>query len=394
MSPLRLAWLTLLHQRVRTAISLAGVTFAVVLICMQLGMRGAVERTATQLYDCLDFDLLLRATNYLDLGRSGSIPRERLAQARAASGVRSVLPLTVSNAEWRPAAGPQARVRPRWNILVLAVEPANLPEVFRDTGAVFGSARKLSALQSALGRLDTVLLDRGSWPEYGSPAQRRPGSLAELNGRRVEIVGSCNVGTGFGYNGLLITSEATFERATSLPVDRVTFGLVRLTPGADLQKVQAALQRQLPPDVRVVSREEAEEYETNYWLTTTAVGQFVTLGVGIALVVGAVFVYQIMSGDIRNHIPEYATVKAMGYRSSFLARVVLAQALLLGLVGYVPGLLASFGLDALLRQVARIPIGMTFTRAGIVLALALGMCLGAGALAVRKVNSADPANLF
>jgi putative ABC transport system permease protein len=101
-----------------------------------------------------------------------------------------------------------------------------------------------------------------------------------------------------------------------------------------------------------------------------------------------------MAADIRNHLAEYATIKAIGYRNGYLFRVILWQASLLALVGFFPGLLATLGIYELTRQAARIPIGMTASRAVLVLLLTIGMCLVSGLLAIRKLRSADPADLF
>ena len=74
------------------------------------------------------------------------------------------------------------------------------------------------------------------------------------------------------------------------------------------------------------------------------------------------------------------------------AAVILAA--LLALIGYVPGFLAAIGLYAAARKWGGIPTGMTFGIALGVLILTCGMCLASGLLAMRKVHTADPADLF
>jgi putative ABC transport system permease protein len=114
----------------------------------------------------------------------------------------------------------------------------------------------------------------------------------------------------------------------------------------------------------------------------------------VAFVVGVVFVYQIISSDISHHRAEYATLKAMGYGEGHLARLVLHQAVVLAVLGYLPGLALSLGLYQLTREVARIPIAMNTARAGAVLALALAMCALSALFSQKKIRSADPADLF
>jgi putative ABC transport system permease protein len=178
------------------------------------------------------------------------------------------------------------------------------------------------------------------------------------------------------------------------PLKVVNFGLVQLEPGADPVAVRERLRAVLPPDVKVHTRDEINATERRYWLRVTSIGQFLLVAVVLAVVVGVIFVYQMMAADIRNMLPEYATVKALGYRPRYLTAVVMWQAALLAVLGYVPGFLASLGLYAVASQYGGIPTGMTAAVAAGVLVLTLGMCLASGLLAVRKVHSAQPADLF
>ena len=193
---------------------------------------------------------------------------------------------------------------------------------------------------------------------------------------------------------MLLTSEETFAQTTGQSRDRATFGLVTLKPVADAALAQQQLQQLLPNDVRVYTREEIGDHERRYWMQLTSVGQFLGVAVALAFVVGAIFVYQMMAADIRGMLPEYATVKALGYRPFYLSSVVLWQAFLLAVLGYVPGLFASFGLYYITRTVGGIPTEMTAERAFVVLMMTCGMCLASGMVAVRKVHTAQPADLF
>jgi putative ABC transport system permease protein len=396
MNAFTLAGLNLLHQRIRTLISLAGVAFAVLLIFAQLGFLGSVDATATMLFDKLDFDILLTSREYLNLNTPDGFPRLRLTAAEAVPGVESVRPFSVCLGLWRgpwPHAIPRADPR-RWNILILGVRPDDLHLVFKNAGrGIFRDQEELTGIETALARSNAVLIDRRSWPDYGSPEALHAGAVAELNEQQLELAGTFEIGTGFGYNGLLLTSEALIDRVGGMIPGQVTFGLVKLRPEADSGEVKSRLNEVLP-DAHAHTRNEINAKEAAYWIQETAVGRFFTLGVVVALVVGVVFVYQMMAADIQNHLSEYATVKAMGYQNGYLIRVILWQAGLLALAGFFPGLLASLGLYAWTRQEARIPIDMTANRAVFVLLLTVVMCLCSGLLAIRKLRSADPADLF
>jgi putative ABC transport system permease protein len=396
MSAFTLAWMNLLHQRIRTLISLAGVAFAVLLIFSQLGFLGAVDETAALLFDKLDFDLILTSREYLDLNTPESFPRLRLPQAEAVAGVESARPFSVCLGLWRgpwPHASPRVDPR-RWSIMVLGVRPEDLHLVLRNTGqGIFLDRDELTSLETALSRPNAVLIDRRSWPDYGSSEDLHPGAVVELNEQQLELAGKFEIGTGFGYNGLILTSEATLGRVGGLIPRQITFGLVKLLPGADVREVKNRL-NEILPDASAYTRDEINAKEAEYWIDETAVGRFFTLGVAVALVVGVIFGYQMMAADIHNHLSEYATIKAIGYQNGYLYGVILWQAGLLALVGFIPGLLASLGIYKLTREAARIPIDMTSGRTVSVLLLTVAMCLCSGLLAIRKLRSADPADLF
>jgi putative ABC transport system permease protein len=407
MTPLRLAWANLVHKRTRTLLAAAGVAFAVTLIFMELGMVGGVGRTATMLYDNLQFDFLLTSSEYLDISRPASFPRGRLAQARV-EGVESALPLDFGVAMWRSPARttlfgrhvPAGEVR---SISVVAAPPEVFDRVFTTgPGEVFPSPEAARAAGRRLTRDGAFLMDRLSKPEYGDvktlerlpPGGSGDEDLVRVNDRQAQVVGEFSLGTGFSWNAMLMAGEGTYADYTYQPASEVTFGLVRLEAGADPAAVRQRLRAALPPDVTIYAREEINAKERDYWMRLTSVGQFLIVAVGLAVVVGVIFVYQMMAADIRNMLPEYATVKALGYRPPYLTGVVLWQAVLLALFGYAPGFVAALAFFYVARNFGGIPAHMTGEIALGVLALACVMCLASGLLAVRKVHTADPADLF
>jgi putative ABC transport system permease protein len=406
MTPLGLAWSNLAHKQGRTAIAAGGVAFAVILVFVELGMLGGVGRTATMLFDNLNFDLLITSSEYLDMSRPGEFPRSRLAQARAADGVDDVIPLSVAVGAWRlPPTSGLFGTSPggaTMSVNLIAVPPGQVDRAFRvGPDGVFPNVEEARARGALLGRLDAFLFDRRSKPEFGDVRQLMSvqadgpeGNPTQLNGRRAVIVGHFDLGTGFSWNGMLMSSEETFERFIPRPPGEVNSGLVQLKPGADPVAVARELRAALPADVKVYTRDEINAAERRYWLRLTSIGQFLLVAVILAVVVGIIFVYQMMAADIRNMLPEYATAKALGYRPPYLTAVVLWQAALLALLGYAPGFVASLGLYSAARVWGGIPVGMTAEIAAGVLVLICGMCLASGLLAVRKVHTADPADLF
>jgi putative ABC transport system permease protein len=383
--------LNLLHQPVRTFVALLGVAFAVLLMFMQLGFYGSADSAATTLYDALDFDLILISSNYLNSTRPNGFPRYRIYQALEHRDVETVAPLYVDYQTWHI----QDSRRQRRAILVFAF---NLDEpVF--ASRVFAS----EPVEECLARLrapDTVLMDTQTRDYFGP---RGVGVETELNNRRVKVVGQFTVGTGYGADGMLMTSERTFERLSRSPqvLERPAFGLIRLKPAARgrAAAVKAELNRTIfaaePRDeVRLHTRAEIEQRERDYWVHRTSVGIIFQMGVFVALIVGVIFVYQVIATDISDHFAEYATLRAIGYSPRYLSSVVLWQAGILAVLGYIPAFLAALGLYALGRNKAQLLLSMTTLRAGGVLLLAIAMCSLSGLLALRKVKAADPADLF
>jgi putative ABC transport system permease protein len=175
---------------------------------------------------------------------------------------------------------------------------------------------------------------------------------------------------------------------------QVSAGLLKLEPGVDPKQMAATLQANLPKDVRVLTLAEFAKVEEDYWANNTPIGFIFTLGAAIGFIVGIVIVYQILSSDVADHLAEYATLKAMGYRNIYLLGVVFQEALILAILGYFPGFGISFGLYALTRGATNLPLYMTLERVTTVLILTIIMCLASGAIATRKLRSADPADIF
>jgi len=171
---------------------------------------------------------------------------------------------------------------------------------------------------------------------------------------------------------------------------------VLLQPGANLEQVQAAVRDRLPEDIAVYTKAEIIRKEAQYWIQTTSIGFIFGLGVLVSFVVGTVIVYQILYTDIRDHLREYATLKAMGYGSGYLFKTVLQEALILAVMGYIPGFLLAIGLYRFTDQATAgaLPMEMGLPRTLFVLSLTVLMCGLSGLISVRRAVSADPAEVF
>jgi putative ABC transport system permease protein len=169
---------------------------------------------------------------------------------------------------------------------------------------------------------------------------------------------------------------------------------VRLARGADPLEVARRLRRLLPEDVTILTKKGFENFEKDYWRSSTAIGFIFTLGAAMGFVVGCVIVYQILHSDVSDHLPEYATLMAMGYRLTSLLGVVAREGLLLAALGYIPAWLAGQGLYVLVRAGTRLPVTMQADRSVLVFAMIWAMCMASALMAMRKLADADPAEIF
>ncbi len=183
---------------------------------------------------------------------------------------------------------------------------------------------------------------------------------AELGGREVEIAGHFLVGTGLATNGAVLMSDVGFGKRAPFDVRRQTnLGLIRLKPGIDPDRAAAEIDRWLrtrdpraASTVQALSRDQAIAWEHRRWLGETPIGIIFQLGVGLAFIVGSAIVYMVLATDVANRLPEYATLKAMGYSTRFVGNVVLRQAWLLAIIGYIPAALLAMGLYTITASLA------------------------------------------
>ncbi len=378
-----LSWLQLVREKPRLLVALAGIAFADILMFMQLGFQAALYNSTTRMHKNFRADLVLISPQARNLMNMQTFPRRRLYQAMSLDGVKSAEALYINFADWK---NPQTR---RKNAtLVLGFDPEKpvftLPEVNQNLEAI-----KLP---------DTLLFDRSSRGEYREAiAQINQGKTVttELGERRINLVGLFSVGASFGADGSLITSDLNFLRLfPRRNAEGVSVGLITLQPGTDPRLIQTTLQANLPDDVRVLTKQELIDFEKDYWQKNTAIGFIFSLGTMMGFIVGVIIVYQILYTDVSDHMAEYATLKAMGYKDFYLLGVVFQEALILAVLGYIPGISLSFGLYALTRNATNLPLFMASARALVVLVLTIVMCAISGAIAMRKLQAADPADIF
>ena len=378
-----LAWLLLSRQPVRLLIALAGISFAGILMFMQLGFRDGLFDASVTIHRLFDADLVLMSPRSMSSISMAGFPERRLIQTMAEPAVESVSPVHWNFVLWR-----NPETRSTRSLLALGFEPDDA--LFVDS--------MLADQSASLRQKGRVLFDARSRPEFGPVAERfNAGQVveSEVAGQRVRVSGLVELGPSFGADGNLITSRETFRSLLpSTSRGSIELGLIRLRDGADPEAVAERLRAWLPNDVSVFTKKAFIEFEKNYWRSSTAIGFIFSLGAAMGFVVGCVIVYQILYGDVSDHLPEYATLMAMGYPLRDLLAVVVREGLMLALVGYVPAYAAGEGLYALIRGSTQLPVGMSPQRAVLVFSLILVMCMGSALVAMRKLADADPAEIF
>ncbi len=384
-----LAWNNLTHDRRRLAVAVGGIAFAVLLMFMQTGFRNALLDSTAKIIEDLDADIVIVNKAMYALPAYQRFRLRRIHQARAADGVAGVYPLYLET-YYSVLRQPGHKGHP---IRVLAFDPdqpvLKIPQV--------------DQYSAQLKEPETALIDSKSKAKFGvkqgNQQLMREQSL-ELAGRSIQLVGTFRMGTDFANDGNMIMSTRNFAQYFPSRVPRgdplsvVDIGIVQVEEGADVLAVKRNLLNILPDDVTVHTKEEFISNEWQFWNRSTPVGYIFAVGTIMGFVIGVIICYQIIYANIADHMAEFATLKAMGYRNSYFIGIVMAKSMYLSILGFIPGLLISLALYEGLSYYTGLLMILTLTRAAFVYLLTLTMCVVSGCLAMRKVLSVDPAELF
>ena len=380
---LPIGWLQLVHNKARLAAALAGVAFASVLVLMQLGFLGALIGTIKLPYEQMSADILISASDMNTLADGSPLPRQRMFEALSVEGVDKAAPLYYGKVDWKQ---PDGTIR---NLDVFGIDPS--AQTFRNP-AINARLNDISLSDVALIDARTRNVPKNLFTAIAAGEPYR----FEVKGRTLTVLGTFEIGGGFSADGYLVVSDQTFLR---LFPQRIAGApnhiLVTLAPGADARPVVEHLRATLPAyDSIVRTVEEAFAKDQAFQTTQRPVGLVFGFGVVIGILVGIIIVYQVLSTDVAEHLKEYATFKAIGYSQRFFLGIVFEEALILAVLGFIPGFLVSLGLYAMVAGVTGLPLAMTGSRVVFVLAGTLVMCALSGAIATRKLARANPADLF
>jgi putative ABC transport system permease protein len=389
------AWLQLSYQKVRLLVAILGVAFSIILIFTQLGLRAMLFDGVTLLPENLNGDLYL-LSSYAESIDYSSFPSIYLYQADGIDGVADARPLYIDRGKW---------VDPKLLNSTENKNNATLPTSSRIQILAFNPAKpvfKLPEINQQLNLLSVpgaILYDRLAKSELGNIPQlfQSQGYVSSiLNNRRVTVMGLFSLSTTFEYKGVAVMSDWNYREIGEKgdnSLSEVTVGVLSLDRGANRQAVIQEIKKNLSKDIKVLTPEQLIKGEQDF-VATWPEGKILNFGAAIGFIIGVVIVYQVIYTDVSEHLPEYATLKAMGYKDRALALVVLQESLILAVMGFIPGYLASRGVYYLMEKFIEFPVSMNLRIALQVFLLNAIACTLAGAIAMKKLRTADPADIF
>lgn len=374
-------WLQLTHNKGRLASAIAGVGFANLLVFVQLGIMGSMNTAIRAGYALFDAQIMISAEDANSLTEGSNLARQWMLTALAQPGVVDGAALYLGNVQFRHQSQ-------EFTFRVLGLDPEKTGFL---APALHHKARVLTLPDVALIDLRT----RGMDPGLLAGVRPQTPLHTEITGHRISFVDSFIGGVGFAEDGYMITSDQTMmrlfpRRHTSAP----NHILLKVAAGHPVDQVVAQLREVLPDTLRIRTLDQAADEDVTYQTTERPTGLIFGFGVVMGILVGIVIVYQVLSTDVADHLSEYATFKAMGYGPGFFLGIIFEQATILALLGFVPGSLLAWGAQNLMRGATSLPIHMVPSTTVLVFLGTLVACGLSGAVATRRLNAADPADLF
>ncbi|MEO0382759.1 MAG: ABC transporter permease DevC [Pseudomonadota bacterium] len=378
-----IGWLQLTHSKSRLTVALAGVAFANVLVFVQLGISGGLNQTINLSYQPIQADIIISSSDANTLSDGSPVARQRMFQALSVPGVAQATPLYLALTDWVREDGGSTSLQvygfpPEAGNFVNPLYADRLPDLRLPSTALLDRQSR------------GVSFEDDDLPTLNAPLE------AELGGVAMDIIGTFSIGAGFSADGNLLVSDQTFlrlfaQRSAGTP----SHILVRAEPGYDLTSLSERISTAISSDAVIVRPlQEAIASDVSYQTTERPTGLIFGFGVVMGAIVGVVIVYQVLSTDVADHLREYATFKAMGYKQRFFLGLVFEEAVIMAVLGFIPGVLISLGIYAGMAAATGLPIEMDLPRAASVLVGTIVACALSGAIATRRLAAADPADLF
>jgi putative ABC transport system permease protein len=370
----KIAYRNLFHDRLSLLVTLIGIVFSVVLVAIQCGLYLGSQRTIATVIDRASADLWVVpiGTKSFD-DPSLLIGRERHA-ILSTPGIGRVEPMVVGFSAWRkPQGGKKAFILVGLDYTNGGLAPWDIEQ---------GNIAELSAPNG-------IAIDQSYFKDLGI---EKLGDYAEVNNQKVRVAAVTKGIRSFTTLPYGFTTIARARQLTGANSDQSTYQLVTLAKGADLETVKSALQARLP-DTEVLTQAEFRERSLTYWLFKTGAGMALISGAVLGIIVGVVVVAQTLYASTKDHLNEFATLRALGASAGYIHAVILIQAILSALIGYLLGIGLAYAVVRAAKGTT-LNVVMTPQLAGWLFALTLGMCIIAAISAIFKVTRIDPAGVF
>lgn len=370
-----IVWKILTHDKRRLALSLAGIAFSVVTMFLEIGFFNGFNDSQSNLPPLYNADLVMIHRSKTNMMKSNSINKSYLYQILSFDEVTEVIPVYEGNLRLR---NPKTDMVHR--IAVISFPVYTLPLKIEG----------LEQYQEALKRENIILFDSRSRAIYG---KIRAGMDVDLSGKIYKVGGLIKMGPNFARNGYVFMSDTSWMNWTQRPHE-ISFGLIRLKAGTDVQALKARITSLDPDEIVAMTPEELKERDVRFFTKATPFGIIFGVGLVIGFVIGIMICYQILFNEVTDNMPQYATLKAVGFSNFYVVGIVMKIALILSLLGFFPGLLGGWLLYVVIEHFTRITMFLSTGRILLIGVLTVFMCAFSGVLAVQKVMKADPASLF
>jgi putative ABC transport system permease protein len=379
----KLAFRNLFHDILSLAVTLTGIVFSVVLVAVQCGLYIGAERTIAGVIDQIKTDLWVTPFGTKSFDDPAFMNGREKFLVLSTPGVAAAEDLVVNFANWRKPCGGNTAV------LVVGANWNGPDASFKPWNIVQGNLQTLMTPNSVAVD-DTYFKDLG----FDGECAFKLGANAEIMGNRVTVTA---VTTGIRSFTTLPYVFTTLRRAQSwleATPDQGSYTLVRVAEGEKVEEVRKRLAARLT-DNEVLTHQEFRTRSLNQWLFGTGAGGALIAGALLGLVVGIVIVAQTLYASTKDHLNEFATLRALGASASYIHQVILMQAMISAVVGYVLGMLLSLGVIGLWTSLdSTMIIVMTPGLAASLFAVTIGMCAIAAMSAILKVTRIDPAGVF
>jgi putative ABC transport system permease protein len=369
-----LASRNLFHDRVRFVATMIGIVFSVVLVMVQMGLYLGFGRMVTTMIDHADADLWIMRRGTKCFEDPSLLGAKRQNDYLSVPGVASADPLVIGFSDWRLTTGEMTPVfLVGSNLQKPGLHPWDI---------IAGSEQAL--LQPAAVAVDQSYFDRLGITGVNAEA--------DIRGNDVKVAAITSGIRSFTTTPYVFTDITQAREFIGIPSSFVSYFLVKLKPDANLEQVRSALQAQ-SDSIEVLTTAQFRERSRNFWLFGTGAGAALFAGALLGVIVGTVIVAQTLYSSTKDHIDEFATLRAMGSSNRYLYRVIIYQALLNAVVGFCLAALVGFAV-VLFTSGGALPVVITPTLMAGVLLLTVAMCIASALTAIFKVVRIDPAVVF